>query len=397
MIAGISYYHIFQYFLIYSFLGWCTEVIYAAVAEGRIVNRGFLNGPVCPIYGFGILAVFGTVNTGLSRYGTSSLYKNLLLIFLCGMALTTMIELFGGWALDKLFHARWWDYSDKPLNFHGYICLQFSLLWGIGIVLVVEVLHPLIAATLDRIMPETVGWSLMYFLYIVYAADTMLSVMIMVGLYKRLAELDEMQKKMRVVSNTLSDGIGRSALETAQYIGEAKVQAALAKAEAMDSLSAVKAEAVDSLSAAKAGAVDSLSAVTIGAMDGLSAAKAGAVDGLNAVKNGAIDGISAVTTGAADGLSAVKNGAVDSLSAVKNGAIDGISAVQSTGEKGMESLKKQYVRKKAALSRMVRSTRYFGAGRMLRAFPQMQHRKYRELLDLLKKEAEEGEGTECTE
>ena len=383
MIAGISYYHIFQYFLIYSFLGWCTEVAYAAVCEGRVVNRGFLNGPVCPIYGFGILAVFGTINTGLSRFGTGSSYTNLLLIFLCGMALTTMIELFGGWALDRLFHASWWDYSDKPFNFHGYICLQFSLLWGIGIVLIVEVLHPLIAATFDRIMPETVGWPLMYFLYIVYASDTMLSVMIMVGLNKRLAELDEMQKRMRVVSNTLSDGIGRSALGTAQYIGEAKVQAALAKAEAIDSLSAAKAEAVDSLSAVKAEAVDSLSAVATGAVDSLCAVKAGAVDGLSAVKAGAVDG-----------LSAVKEGAVDSLSAVKNGALDSISAVQSSGEKRLESLKKQYSRKTAALSRMVRGTRYFGAGRLLRAFPQMRHRKYRELLDKLKKDAEEGETRE---
>ena len=383
MIAGISYYHIFQYFLIYSFLGWCTEVAYAAVCEGRVVNRGFLNGPVCPIYGFGILAVFGTINTGLSRFGTGSSYTNLLLIFLCGMALTTMIELFGGWALDRLFHASWWDYSDKPFNFHGYICLQFSLLWGIGIVLVVEVLHPLIAATFDRILPETVGWPLMYFLYIVYASDTMLSVMIMVGLNKRLAELDEMQKRMRVVSNTLSDGIGRSALGTAQYIGEAKVQAALAKAEAIDSLSAAKAEAVDSLSAVKAEAVDSLSAVATGAVDSLCAVKAGAVDGLSAVKAGAVDG-----------LSAVKEGAVDSLSAVKNGALDSISAVQSSGEKRLESLKKQYSRKTAALSRMVRGTRYFGAGRLLRAFPQMRHRKYRELLDKLKKDAEEGKTIE---
>ena len=394
MIAGISYYHIFQYFLIYSFLGWCTEVAYAAVCEGRVVNRGFLNGPVCPIYGFGILTVFGTINTGLSRFGTGSSYTNLLLIFLCGMALTTMIELFGGWALDRLFHASWWDYSDKPFNFHGYICLQFSLLWGIGIVLIVEVLHPLIAATFDRIMPETVGWPLMYFLYIVYASDTMLSVMIMVGLNKRLAELDEMQKRMRVVSNTLSDGIGRSALGTAQYIGEAKVQAALAKAEAIDSLSAAKAEAVDSLSAVKAEAVDSLSAVATGAVDSLSAVKAGAVDGLSAVKEGAFDSLSAVKNGAVDGLSAVKEGAVDSLSAVKNGALDGISAVQSSGEKRLESLKKQYSRKTAALSRMVRGTRYFGAGRLLRAFPQMRHRKYRELLDKLKKDAEEGETIE---
>ena len=397
MIAGISYYHIFQYFLIYSFLGWCTEVAYAAVCEGRVVNRGFLNGPVCPIYGFGILAVFGTINTGLSRFGTGSSYTNLLLIFMCGMALTTMIELLGGWALDKIFHARWWDYSNRPFNFHGYICLQFSLLWGIGIVLVVEVLHPLIAATFDRILPETVGWPLMYFLYIVYAADTMLSVMIMVGLNKRLAELDEMQKKMRVVSNTLSDGIGRSALGTAQYIGEAKVQAALAKAEAIDSLSAVKAGAVDSLSAVKAEAVDSLSTVATGAVDSLSAVKAGAVDSLSTVATGAVDSLSAVKNGAVDSLSVVKNGAVDSLSAVKNGAIDGLSAVQSTREKGMESLKKQYVRKKAALSRMVRGTRYFGTGRLLRAFPKMQHRRYKELLEVLKKDAEEGEAAEWTE
>ena len=192
---------------------------------------------------------------------------------------------------------------------------------------------------------------------------------------------------MRVVSNTLSDGIGRSALGTAQYIGEVKVQAALAKAEAMDSLSAAKAEAVDSLSAVKAEAVDSLSAVATGAVDSLSAVKAGAVDGLSAVKEGAVDSLSAVKNGAVDGLSAVKEGAVDSLSAVKNGALDGISAVQSSGEKRLESLKKQYSRKTAALSRMVRGTRYFGAGRLLRAFPQMRHRKYRELLDKLKKDA----------
>ena len=375
MIAGISYYHIFQYFLIYSFLGWCTEVVYAAVTEGKVVNRGFLNGPVCPIYGFGVLAVFGTINTSLTRFDTGSQNGNLLLVFLCGMALTTMIELLGGWALDKLFHARWWDYSDKPFNFHGYICLKFSLLWGIGIVLIVEVVHPLITVMADRIMPERAGWPLMYVLYTAYAADFMLSVMIMVGLNKRLAELDEMQKKMRVVSNRLSDGIGRGALETAQHIGEAKVQAALAKAEAIDSLSAVKAEAVDNLSAVKSGAVDSLTTVATGAVDSLSAVKAGAVDSLSAVKAGAVDG----------------------LSAVKEGAMDGISAVQSSGEKGLESLKNQYNRKKAALSRMVRGTRYFGAGRLLRAFPQMQHRKYRELLDILKKDAEEGEVMEWKE
>ena len=317
MIAGISYYHICQFFLVYSFLGWCVEVIYQAAAKGKIVNRGFLNGPVCPIYGFGVLAVFGTINAAEAYFDAGTQKTSLLLVFVCGIALTTSIELFGGWALDRIFHARWWDYTDKPFNFHGYICLEFSLLWGLGIVLVVEVVHPLIASILNRSAPQSVGWPLMGILYTVYAADFMLSVMIMVGLNKRLAELDEMQKKMRVVSNKLSKEIGRGALETAQHVGEARVQAALATAEARDTLSAAK------------------------------------------------DGIQA-----------------------------GISDAHSTGEKRMAALKKIYDRRTAALIRMVRRSRYFGLGRLLRAFPQMEHRDYKELLETLKKSAEKEEDSE---
>ena len=361
MIAGISYYHILQYFLIYSFIGWCVEVIYQAVSKGVIVNRGFLNGPVCPIYGFGVLAVFAAVNTAEAYAEPGSGKAGFLLVFLCGAALTTSIELFGGWALDKIFHARWWDYSDKPFNFHGYICLEFSLLWGLGIVLVVEVAHPLIASILNRSAPQSVGWPLMGILYTVYAADFMLSVMIMVGLNKRLAELDEMQKKMRVVSNKLSKEIGRGALETAQHVGEARVQAALATAEARDTLSA---------------------------------AKDGAIGSLNAAKAGAIEGISAATVEAIDSLQAAKAGAIDSLSAAKDGIQAGISDAHSTGEKRMAALKKIYDRRTAALIRMVRRSRYFGLGRLLRAFPQMEHRDYKELLETLKKSAEKEEDSE---
>ena len=361
MIAGISYYHICQFFLVYSFLGWCVEVIYQAAAKGKIVNRGFLNGPVCPIYGFGVLAVFGTINTAEAYFDAGTQKASLLLVFVCGIALTTSIELFGGWALDRIFHARWWDYTDKPFNFHGYICLEFSLLWGLGIVLVVEVAHPLIASILNRSAPQSVGWPLMGILYTVYAADFMLSVMIMVGLNKRLAELDEMQKKMRVVSNKLSKEIGRGALETAQHVGEARVQAALATAEARDTLSA---------------------------------AKDGAIGSLNAAKAGAIEGISAATVEAIDSLQAAKAGAIDSLSAAKDGIQAGISDAHSTGEKRMAALKKIYDRRTAALIRMVRRSRYFGLGRLLRAFPQMEHRDYKELLETLKKSAEKEEDSE---
>ena len=344
MVAGLTFYQILQYFLIYSFLGLCPEVIYQAVSKVRIVNRGFLNGPVCPIYGFGVLAVFATVNTALTRADTGSGEENLLLVFLCGLVLTTSIELFGGWALDKIFHARWWDYSDKPFNFHGYICLEFSIIWGIGIEFIVEIVQPAIAAMSSE-MPERVGWPLMGVIYTLYAADFILSVMIMVGLNKRLAELDEMQRRMRGVSHKLSEELGRGAIETVQHVDEVKVQAALARADARDSLSAAKNEAVSSLSAAKNEAVSS--------------------------------------------FSAAKNEAAESLSAAKNGIRTGLTDVQTNAGRRLNKLKNQYNRKSRALSHTIRSSRYFGLGRLLRAFPQMMHRDYNELLEELKRAAEE--------
>ena len=103
MVCGFSLYQILAFFLIYSCLGWCLEVIYAAVSTGQLVNRGFLNGPVCPIYGFGMVIVLFTL---------SPLADNLLLLYLGGVILPSVLELVGGWALYKLYHTRWWDYSD---------------------------------------------------------------------------------------------------------------------------------------------------------------------------------------------------------------------------------------------------------------------------------------------
>ena len=134
MICGMTYFQICLYFLFYSFGGWVVEVIFHAVALGKVINRGFLNGPVCPVYGFGVLSVFALLNTIQS--GGHVMSEGMIFVF--GFVLATLVELIAGWLLDVCFHARWWDYSDKPLNFHGYICLEFSLIWGLAIVMVVK-------------------------------------------------------------------------------------------------------------------------------------------------------------------------------------------------------------------------------------------------------------------
>lgn len=248
-IAGMTLYQIAMYFLIYSFLGWVTEVVFQAVSKGKIVNRGFLNGPVCPIYGLGVLGIFILIHyIGDPDTGDTSLWS----LFLSGMVITTIIELIGGWILDKLFHTRWWDYSDKPFNLHGYICLEFSIIWGIAVVFVVREVHPFIEEHSETILPEDIGWILLAVLYALLLADLVVSVLIMNGLNRRFRELDEVREKMRVLSDGLSTRIGEGALETAQHVGEAKVQGYLARAELKENIEESRAETERKLRAQRA-------------------------------------------------------------------------------------------------------------------------------------------------
>ena len=239
------------YFMIYSFLGWVLEVVYHAVGQGLVVNRGFLNGPVCPIYGVGVILIF-TLAELFYEGGVEA--TQTIVLFAGGVVFATAVELFGGWALDKLFHARWWDYSNEPFNLHGYICLKFSLLWGLAIVFVVRVLHPFIAAHSAAMIPEKYGWPVLAVLGAAYLADIIVTVAIIIGLNKRITELDDMRANMRTVSDNLSEVLGKGGLMTAQRIESGQVQAALAKAELAEKMEAGRAEAAGRIEKVRADA-----------------------------------------------------------------------------------------------------------------------------------------------
>ena len=144
-------YQLLWIFFLYAFLGWCTEVSYAALRTGKFVNRGFLNGPVCPIYGCGVVVVLA---------GLEPLKGNFVLLFLGSVVLTSALEWATGFVLEKLFRQRWWDYSDKPFNLGGYICLEFSVMWGFACLFVVDILHPSIEFFI-RLIPHALGWALL--------------------------------------------------------------------------------------------------------------------------------------------------------------------------------------------------------------------------------------------
>ena len=117
---------LFLWFLFYSFCGWVYESILVSILERRPVNRGFLNGPLCPIYGVG--AVGAVVVLGQVH--------NPLVVFLLSMVGASILEYVTSWVMEALFHARWWDYSDYKFNLNGRICLLGAFVFGVGGVLI---------------------------------------------------------------------------------------------------------------------------------------------------------------------------------------------------------------------------------------------------------------------
>ena len=226
------------WFFLYGFIGWGVEVVYAAIKTHKLVNRGFLCGPICPIYGFGMVGLVYSVSLiPMPDSGSMSAVA----IFFIGMFLTTAIELVGGWALFKIYHIRWWDYSEMKFNLGGYICPQFSLLWGLGSVLMIKVVHPLLARGSNP-MPFKVMLILDIVLFVLFAVDVAVSTAAAIGLNKYLREIDELRARLRVTSDKLTTVLGTSAMTADTILDEQKLQLALAKLEGRENADALRAE-----------------------------------------------------------------------------------------------------------------------------------------------------------
>ena len=132
----------FLYLFIYSFIGWICEVIFCKVVHGKWTNRGFLTGPYCPIYGFGSIFILLLLKPFSS---------NPLLIFLLSIIITTTLEYITSFAMEKIFNAKWWDYSNEPLNINGRVCIGTAIPFGILGLLLVYFIHPYITLGINLI------------------------------------------------------------------------------------------------------------------------------------------------------------------------------------------------------------------------------------------------------
>ena len=197
------------YFIIYSFLGWCCETVYCSILQKKFVNRGFLYGPLCPIYGCGALLVL---------YLLRDVRASILPLFLSGMVVTTILEYLTSVLLEKLFHMKWWDYSAMPFNINGRVCLLNSCEFGALSVFVVMVLHPAVTRLVGRI-PGPVQLLLAGLLSAVILTDTIYTVH---GILILKGKLDDIYLQIDEIRLKTEEGAQRLRLAIAEKQDEVR-------------------------------------------------------------------------------------------------------------------------------------------------------------------------------
>ena len=193
---------LFLYFIIYAFLGWCAEVAVTAVKQRRFVNRGVMNGPIVPLYG--LMATLAGVFLEPEE-------NNLLVFVLGAVVMCTAVEVVAGVILERQFGRRWWDYSDRPMNLKGYICLESSLIKGVLVALAVRFLTPVLHWGLS-FLPAIALQILALVLAIVLAVDALVMVYGVHAVRRRWKMSEPIAEYLQQASETIGDGLTTRAL-----------------------------------------------------------------------------------------------------------------------------------------------------------------------------------------
>lgn len=187
---NLSYYFIL--FLIYSFLGWVIEVFFTCYKDRNFVNRGFLIGPYCPIYGYGCIFMILLLDKYLN---------DPIVLFIMAVVICSILEYLTSFLMEKIFKARWWDYSERKFNINGRICLETLIPFGLLGCLLMYVLNPLISSLLLK-MPHNIIIILSIMLFIIFMIDNIISYFVIskISISRKKVVMDnteEITKKVR--------------------------------------------------------------------------------------------------------------------------------------------------------------------------------------------------------
>lgn len=181
-------------FMLYSFIGWLMEVFVVLIPNKKFVNRGFLIGPYCPIYGYGCLLIIILLKNTLD---------DPLALFLKAIVICSLLEYFTSLFMEKLFNARWWDYSNKKFNINGRICLETMLPFGILACIVMYVLNPFFVSKIS-LLPSKALIIIAGILLVIYVVDNVISFKIISNVSKTVKKVakdstEEITNKVRSI------------------------------------------------------------------------------------------------------------------------------------------------------------------------------------------------------
>lgn len=165
---GTDGYHVLFWFMCYCVMGWAVESVYMSFCNRKLTNRGFMYGPYCPIYGFGALMVYFLLRP---------FSHNLVLTYFVGAAVATLFEYLTARVMQAVFGRVWWDYTNKPFNYKGILCLESTVAWGFYTIFMFAFLHKGVMWVTEQV-PFAVGLRIMQTVYTVALLDFLIHMMI---------------------------------------------------------------------------------------------------------------------------------------------------------------------------------------------------------------------------
>ena len=175
-------------FFFYSAAGWLLESVYCSIGEKKIINRGFLTGPLCPIYGTAAIVMAVLIYNPFK--------DKPLLVFLLGIIFCDIVEYITSYVMEKLFAARWWDYTYEFMNLNGRICLKHSLYWGVISVVFVKTIHPAVERLYEKINGD--------YIYYVFAVVMIIFVIDLTNSVIKASDIRKLQSKLNSILNYVS-------------------------------------------------------------------------------------------------------------------------------------------------------------------------------------------------
>lgn len=208
--------HMSAFMIIYSFFGWLLESVAKTIAQKQFVNSGFLNGPLCPIYGFGAIIMITSL---------SFLKDKTIILFFVAFFVLSIWEYIVGVFLEKTFKTKYWDYSECKFNIQGRVCLKNSIYWGILGVLFIKYIHPFIEQKIELI-PFNILLYITIIIYIAVIVDTIASIIAIVKFDSALKKANELAEKVKLTLEEIKESTANSTakLKAEALIHELKIK-----------------------------------------------------------------------------------------------------------------------------------------------------------------------------